>query len=79
MVTVINPEMVPKEKWGLYVALVSLVQVFSSVLGPILGGVINDGSSWRWVFLLKYAAAILRLRPRKFVWLIHPTAPQAEP
>ncbi|KAI1399819.1 drug resistance transporter EmrB/QacA subfamily [Hypoxylon fuscum] len=37
MVTVIQPEMVPPEKWGNYIAVISLVTVLSSVLGPILG------------------------------------------
>lgn len=45
MVTVIQPEMVPPEKWGNYIAVISLVTVLSSVLGPILGGAINDHSS----------------------------------
>lgn len=54
MVNVINPELVPSEKWGNIVAVTSLVIVISSVLGPVLGGVINDHSSWRWVFLLKF-------------------------
>lgn len=53
MVTVIQPEMLPPEKWGNYLAATSLVIVLSSVLGPILGGVINDHTTWRWVFLLK--------------------------
>ncbi|OIW28775.1 MFS general substrate transporter [Coniochaeta ligniaria NRRL 30616] len=54
MVTVMNPEMVPSSQWGTYVAITSVVFVLSSVLGPVLGGVINghDHSSWRWVFLL---------------------------
>ncbi|KAB5513119.1 drug resistance transporter EmrB/QacA subfamily [Coniochaeta sp. 2T2.1] len=55
MVTVMNPEMVPSSQWGTYVAITSVVFVLSSVLGPVLGGVINSGhdhSSWRWVFLL---------------------------
>lgn len=53
MVTVIQPEMVPPENWGNVIAVTSMVMVMSSVLGPVLGGVINDHSSWRWVFLLK--------------------------
>ncbi|KAI0379308.1 drug resistance transporter EmrB/QacA subfamily [Hypomontagnella monticulosa] len=52
MVTVIQPELVPPEKWGNILAVISIVTVLSSVLGPILGGVINDRASWRWVFLL---------------------------
>jgi MFS family permease len=59
MVTVMNPEMVPSSQWGTYVAITSVVFVLSSVLGPVLGGVINghDHSSWRWVFLLKYGSS----------------------
>lgn len=53
MVTVIQPELVPPEKWGNFLAIVAVVYVLSSVLGPVLGGLINDHGSWRWVFLLK--------------------------
>ncbi|KXH68752.1 major facilitator superfamily transporter [Colletotrichum salicis] len=72
MVNVINPELVPSDKWGNIVAGTSLVLVFSSVLGPVLGGVINDHSSWRWVFLLNaptgaFATALLAfLLPSNF-------------
>jgi MFS family permease len=59
MVTIMNPEMVPSSQWGTYVAITSVVFVLSSVLGPVLGGVINghNHSSWRWVFLLKYGSS----------------------
>lgn len=53
MVTIIQPELVPPEHWGHIMAAVAVVTVVSSVLGPILGGLINDHGSWRWVFLLK--------------------------
>lgn len=53
MVTVIQPELVPPEQWGHIMAAAAVVTVVSSVLGPILGGLINDHGSWRWVFLLK--------------------------
>ncbi|KZL85372.1 mfs multidrug transporter protein [Colletotrichum incanum] len=64
MVNVINPELVPSDKWANIVAVTSLVIVVSSVLGPVLGGIINDHSSWRWVFLLNaptgvFATALL--------------------
>ncbi|KAK6852975.1 hypothetical protein PG995_011526 [Apiospora arundinis] len=52
MVTVIQPELVPPEKWGHLLAAVATVTVVSSVLGPILGGLINDHGSWRWIFFL---------------------------
>ncbi|OTB13104.1 hypothetical protein K445DRAFT_169866 [Daldinia sp. EC12] len=59
MVTCIQPELVPPEKWGNIIAIVSLVSVLSSVLGPILGGAINNHSSWRWVFLLNAPAGVI--------------------
>jgi MFS family permease len=53
LATIIVNEMVTTEKWGNYVAVTSLVFVLSSVLGPVLGGIISSHSTWRWVFLLK--------------------------
>jgi MFS family permease len=53
MVMVIAPDMVPPAEYGKYMGIVSTVFIVASVLGPILGGVINTHSSWRWVFLLK--------------------------
>jgi MFS family permease len=61
MVSVIASEMVPLEKLGTYMAIFSSVFVVSSVLGPILGGVINDHSSWRWVFLLNAPAGAMAI------------------
>ncbi|KAF2093099.1 drug resistance transporter EmrB/QacA subfamily [Rhizodiscina lignyota] len=52
MIIVLAPTLVPKAEFGNYIAIVSTVFVVASVLGPILGGVINHHSSWRWIFLL---------------------------
>ncbi|KAI6085737.1 drug resistance transporter EmrB/QacA subfamily [Hypoxylon rubiginosum] len=71
MVTVIQPEMVPPEKWGNYIAVIALVTVLSSVLGPILGGAINDHSSWRWVFLLNAPAGVAATGLIAFVMPTH--------
>ena len=46
-------ELIPEEKYVKYNAAISIVYALSLSLGPVLGGVINDHSSWRWVFLLK--------------------------
>ncbi|KAI0017211.1 drug resistance transporter EmrB/QacA subfamily [Xylariomycetidae sp. FL0641] len=59
LVTAIQPELVPPEKWGNYVAILAVVFILSSVLGPILGGAINAHSSWRWVFLLNAPAGVV--------------------
>lgn len=53
MIIVIAPELVPPGKFAKYMAIVSTVFIVASVLGPVLGGVINSHSTWRWVFLLK--------------------------
>jgi MFS family permease len=53
LVLVIAPETVSPEIYAKYMGLVSTVFVLASVLGPVLGGVINTNSSWIWVFLLK--------------------------
>ena len=54
MIMVISPTMVPAERFPKYMAVVSAVVVMANILGPVLGGVINENESqWRWVFLLK--------------------------
>jgi MFS family permease len=50
MITVIVPEIVPLAQLG----MVSVAFVAGDVLGPVLGGVIVDRGSWRWMFVLKY-------------------------
>ena len=52
MVIVVTPQVVPQAEYGKYMAIVSSVFAISSILGPILGGVINGQSTWGWIFLL---------------------------
>lgn len=47
---VIVADIVPLRKRGPYMAVFSLVFSFSSVVGPLLGGVFTDHVSWRWIF-----------------------------
>jgi MFS family permease len=53
MVGVVVTAVVPSEKYGKYMAIISSVFAVASILGPLLGGAINDYTTWRWVFLLK--------------------------
>lgn len=53
LVMVIAPDLVPFDKIGKYMAIISSVFALASVLGPVFGGLISEQSSWRWVFLLK--------------------------
>ncbi|KZF22095.1 drug resistance transporter EmrB/QacA subfamily [Xylona heveae TC161] len=61
MTMVIAPGLVPIEKYAKYMGIVSTVFIAASVLGPILGGVINTSSSWRWVFLLNVPGGLISL------------------
>ncbi|KAL3474075.1 MFS general substrate transporter [Aspergillus californicus] len=40
------------EKAGLYSGVISSVFALSNLLGPILGGVIVDNTTWRWIFYI---------------------------
>jgi MFS family permease len=51
MVGVVTISVVPTERYGKYMAIISSVMIVSSILGPLLGGFINDHTTWRWVFL----------------------------
>lgn len=55
MTPVIISEMVPPEKFGAYNALASSTIGISFLLGPLIGGAINNTQKlWRWIFLIKY-------------------------
>ena len=47
-------ELVPPEQFAKYTSLVSAVLSFALSLGPLLGGLINNYTTWRWIFLLKH-------------------------
>ena len=53
MVFVILPDMVTSEQYPLYATVLSSVFALSNLLGPILGGVISNHTTWRWIFFLK--------------------------
>ncbi|KAL9079240.1 MAG: hypothetical protein Q9157_001858 [Trypethelium eluteriae] len=53
--------MVPKAKYALYTSLVSTVFALSLLLGPLIGGAINDNTTWRWVFLLNAPAGAIAI------------------
>ena len=59
MVSVVAVSVIPPIKFGKYMAIISSVFAVASILGPLLGGAINDHTTWRWVFLLKYVVPTL--------------------
>ncbi|KAE8380494.1 major facilitator superfamily domain-containing protein [Aspergillus bertholletiae] len=56
---VIVPDITPDRWLGVYSGVVSSVFALSSILGPLLGGIIAQHSTWRWVFLLNVPGAVL--------------------
>jgi hypothetical protein len=66
MVMVTVPEIVPFTQLGMVGVFVA-----ACILGPVLGGAIVDGGSWRWIFLLKYAYP-LQEGGSHFAWVSGP-------
>uniref|UniRef100_A0A8H7NQR2 Major facilitator superfamily (MFS) profile domain-containing protein n=1 Tax=Bionectria ochroleuca TaxID=29856 RepID=A0A8H7NQR2_BIOOC len=58
---VIVMEMLPTHKWPSYLILITSLFALAMVLGPIFGGLINDNSSWIWVFLLNVPGGVIAL------------------
>jgi MFS family permease len=51
--TIMIYELVPPSKFPLYTTYVMVLFAIAFALGPVLGGLITNHGSWRWVFLLK--------------------------
>jgi MFS family permease len=49
-------EITPLKYVGHTSAAVAISNACASILGPIVGGAITSGTTWRWVFWLKYAS-----------------------
>lgn len=47
-------KLISPDKIGFYSGVISSVFAMSNLLGPLLGGIISDRTTWRWVFFLKY-------------------------
>ncbi|KAL4964021.1 putative MFS multidrug transporter [Aspergillus stella-maris] len=47
------------EKTGFYPGIISSVFAISNLLGPILGGVIVDSTTWRWIFYINIPLALI--------------------
>ncbi|CRG90950.1 Multidrug resistance protein fnx1 [Talaromyces islandicus] len=60
-VFVIVTKIITVDKIGLYTGILSSVFAIASLLGPILGGVIVDNTTWRWVFFINGPGIVLSL------------------
>ena len=50
---VILPEVYPPAKLAWIGGVIGAVVAVAGVMGPVLGGVITSGTTWRWVFWIK--------------------------
>lgn len=65
-VFIVVADLFPPEKRGKYMGLVASMYGLSSIIGPLLGGLIIDNLSWRWIFYINvpvgiFATAIIAL------------------
>jgi len=58
---VVIPEITPKKHFATMSAATGVVFAISSVMGPVLGGVISQDSTWRWIFLLNVPCGVVAL------------------
>ncbi|KAK4118337.1 MFS general substrate transporter [Parathielavia appendiculata] len=67
MATVINSDMIPFKRRGMYQAMQNILVGLGAVLGASLGGVIAETIGWRWCFLLQVPVSVLALVVGYFV------------
>jgi MFS family permease len=51
---IIIPDLIPVPKLLKYSSFVSMALMLGLIVGLLLGGLISDEGSWRWVFYIKY-------------------------
>jgi MFS family permease len=59
--TIINSDMIPFKRRGLYQAAQNVVNGFGSICGASLGGPIADTIGWRWCFLLQVPVSLFAI------------------
>ena len=70
-------DLFPPRERGRYQGFVGSMWASAAVCGPLLGGVLTDHASWRWIFLINIPlgglalAAVIRTMPRRFVHRDH--------
>lgn len=67
MATIINSDMIPFRKRGMYQALQNGIYGFGAIAGASFGGSIADHIGWRWCFLLQVPVSVLALGAGYFV------------
>jgi EmrB/QacA subfamily drug resistance transporter len=62
------------ERMGRVMSVVGIPMLLAPVFGPVLGGVLVDGASWRWIFFVNLPVGVLALVLA--VRLLPPSPPQ---
>ncbi|KAJ4983119.1 major facilitator superfamily transporter [Stagonosporopsis vannaccii] len=77
MATIVNSDMIPFRRRGMYQALQNGMFGFGSICGASFGGAIADSIGWRWCFLLQVPISVVALF---FGWLVihDPTYPEVK-
>ena len=52
-------DLFPPQKRGKYMGIVTSIYGLSSIIGPLLGGLITDHLSWRWIFYINLPVGIV--------------------
>ncbi|MCJ1298809.1 hypothetical protein MMC08_001599 [Hypocenomyce scalaris] len=65
---VVIPQITPKKHFGTMTGATGTVFAISSVLGPVLGGVISEDSTWRWILLLNVPCAVVAVVTLLVTW-----------
>lgn len=61
LATIVNSDMIPFKKRGMYQALQNGIYGFGAIAGASFGGTIADHIGWRWCFLLQVPVSVLAL------------------
>ncbi|PYH93949.1 MFS drug transporter [Aspergillus ellipticus CBS 707.79] len=61
MATIINSDLIPFRRRGMYQAVQNVMHGFGSICGASFGGTIVDTVGWRWCFLMQVPVGILAL------------------
>ncbi|KAL8699912.1 MAG: hypothetical protein Q9201_005739 [Fulgogasparrea decipioides] len=68
MIMVIGVEITPAQYWAALSGMIGMSLATGSVLGPVLGGVITERASWRWIYLFNAPAAAVGITIMLLCW-----------
>ncbi|KAI1003994.1 hypothetical protein K3495_g4219 [Podosphaera aphanis] len=72
MAMTVAPQVSPSRYWGLLSACLGAALACSSLVGPILGGIISQRVGWRWIYLFNAPIAAVLLVPFLLAWPRNP-------